>query len=243
MNSKLRWAVQGFVPRVIYKRILDLDAFDKEYINRDLGIHGQKAEDLVIDAFLGVRKNGFYVDVGANDPNINNNTKRFYDRGWSGINIEPNPIRADALRTARPKDTVLNLGASSIDGELRFHIFDVDALSTFNTEQAKVFSKTNQLVGTESIKVRKLSTILAEHADGQHIDFMSVDVEGYELDVIAGNDWKKYRPELLVMEINLDREKKIKAMQFHGYELAYYNGLNGFFIDRDVKSGEVRQCE
>jgi FkbM family methyltransferase len=92
----------------------------------------QNQEDLLLDRALG-KPNGFYVDVGANDPEIDSVTKLFYDRGWRGINIEPNPVPFRRLAARRPRDINLNVGASNTAGELTFYtVPEGDGWSTFN---------------------------------------------------------------------------------------------------------------
>ena len=93
-------------------------------------------EDLIIDSLLSYKKNGFYIDIGANDPVKFNNTARFYQRGWCGINIEPNPELFKRLEEARKRDINLNIGVGEKETELTFYHISAHTLSSFNKQAA-----------------------------------------------------------------------------------------------------------
>ncbi len=151
------------------------------------------------------RQTGFYVDVGAHHPVRFSNTHRFYLRGWRGINIDPRDgFRADFDRE-RPRDVNLNCGVSDVPGELTYHEFNEPALNSFD---AALSAQRDGLRGyritrRRSIQVRPLRDILDEHLPpGQPITFLTVDVEGHDLQVLESNDWGTFRPEAVVIEIN-----------------------------------------
>ena len=83
----------------------------------------QLGEDLIIDRYLVRKKKGFYIDIGAGDGNRFSNAKRFYKKGWRGINIEPNPGSYKKLLKKRNKDVNLNIGVGEIETELTFYVF------------------------------------------------------------------------------------------------------------------------
>ncbi len=198
-----------------------------------IGSFSQYHEDLIIDAILGCSQEGFYIDVGANHPQLLNNTKRFYDKGWRGVNIEPNPTLFNLLQQERINDINLNVGLGKEKGEMYFYLLDPDSLSTFNlkTAESAIESLGARLVSRLLIDVNTLKDVLESYISEQSIDFMSIDVEGYEEEVIAGGDWHKFRPKLLLMEINQRGKELIDSMQQKDYRLIYSNGTNGIFID------------
>ena len=89
-----------------------------------------------MDALLNCKPSGFYVDIGANDPQLLSNTQRFYKKGWTGINIEPNIIQYKKFIEMRPNDINLNVGIGSSNKEMDFYILTADTLSTFDKEEA-----------------------------------------------------------------------------------------------------------
>ena len=160
----------------------------------------QAGEDIRIDKLLGRKKRGFYVDVGAHHPVSLSNTKRFYDRGWVGINLEPNPKLHQLFTQQRSEDINICCGAGSTSGVLDFYEMEQAALSSFDPEQVcRVEKLGGQLKRVHQIPVRTLNNIFAEHVD-RPIDFMSIDIEGLEEEVLLGNDWLKWRPTLICVE-------------------------------------------
>jgi FkbM family methyltransferase len=240
LQMTVRSKIGQLVPPIIAKKLwkyFPQKGYTTMFVNSSYGIFGQYADDLIIDALLGSRKEGFYVDVGANDPDQLNNTRRFYERGWRGINIEPNPINFSKLNSRRPSDVNLNLGVGSHDGSMDFYLLEPDTLSSFDHASAKRSMKEGaKLIETRRIETRTLSTILAEYAPSTHIDFMSIDVEGLEIEVIKGNDWNRFRPELVVLEFDKETEEKVKLMKENGYIPVFGNGCNGFFVDARLPS-------
>jgi FkbM family methyltransferase len=205
-------------------------------VDPSIGSYSQYQEDLIIDALLGCKGDGFYVDVGANHPSILSNTKRFYDKGWNGVNIEPDPGLFGHLERERPRDVNLNIGLGRAEGEMEFFMIEPDTLSTFDPGVARknLQYPGARLVEKPSIRIMKLSQVLSRHASGRPIDFMSVDVEGYEMEVIEGGDWGRNRPRLVVMEIFHDGKALVKAMDERRYRLVFSNGTNGIFLDTEA---------
>lgn len=163
----------------------------------------QEGEDLIIAELLGPRQNGFYVDIGAYDPTRFSNTRYFYDRGWNGINIEPSPLALSKFKALRKRDINLNLGISDVTGNLEFYMFEEAALNTFQPERVKLLETTTpyRSTGKVQVPVRLLKDVLNEYAKGRKIDFMNIDVESHEMSVLHSNDWNKYRPAVLLVEI------------------------------------------
>jgi FkbM family methyltransferase len=163
----------------------------------------QEGEDLVLLRFLEGRSSGFYVDVGAHDPRRFSNTFRFYELDWRGINIDANPRAIEAFVRTRPRDINLALGVAEQPGRMTYYEFDEPALNTFD-EALKVEREAHtryRVVNTASVAVERLDSILARHLPpGQAIDFLSVDVEGYDLQVLRSNDWTRHRPGFVLVE-------------------------------------------
>jgi len=232
-------SLNDFIPPIIYRsmRFFGLYKAQSEghepYIAPCLHSYAQYHEDLILQSIFNQLKGGFYVDVGANHPSILSNTKKFYDQGWSGINIEPNPLLMASFEKERPRDINLNIGVGSECGEMDFYRMSADTLSTFSKQSAldaKGIYK-EEIVDVIRVKVRSLVDIFEKYCSSKIIDFMSVDVEGYDLAVLRSNDWKIFRPKVLVVEINQDEGDIIQFIQSVDYEIAYQNHTNAILID------------
>ncbi|MFO1525300.1 MAG: FkbM family methyltransferase [Turneriella sp.] len=208
----------------------------EKFVSPALRSYAQYQEDLIIDAILGSKRKGFYVDVGANDPTVISNTRRFYDRGWRGINIEPNLGLYNKLKSDRPRDINLNVGIATTAGDLTFYEMSADTLSSFDRDAAISSGRIHgaHLISERKIKVLPLSEVFQKYLPNPRIDFISIDVEGFDLDVLRSNDWAKYRPALLLVEANIGYAKIIEFTQEIDYVLLFFNGTNGFFIDSKV---------
>jgi FkbM family methyltransferase len=204
--------------------------------------YSQVGEDLICDFFLGKRKTGFYVDVGANDPIHLSNSYYFYKKGWQGICVEPNPQRSKLFKIVRPRDVVLNMGVGSTEGSLDYFVFQPDTVSTFNEDEAKEFVKLgHKLVKTQKIYVNSLANILEKNLPKKaNIDILSSDTEGFDLKVLQGNDWQKFRPKLVVVETAkyrggyLERDNKDfdQLMASKEYLKLADTYINGIYIEK-----------
>lgn len=188
--------------------------------------YSQDGEDVVLRSMLGERPGGFYIDIGALHPTRFSNTKLFYDAGWQGINIEPSPRGCETFSQQRQRDINLNLGVSSASGTLQFYAFDEPALNTFDKVRAETLEKTTRYRIRErmNVKVSRLDEIITEYAPNKYIDFMNIDVEHHEMSVLESNDWEKYRPEVLLVEI-LDFK----------LETLFENPIHKFLTSRDYR--------
>lgn len=199
-----------------------------------LGSSSQYLEDIFIDCIFRGKKSGFYVDVGANDPNEISNTKRFYDYGWSGVNIEPNVKMYQLICRARPRDINLNVGIGAQPGELTFYELSPNTLSTFNKKSADDNIKNNSasLVAEKKVQVITLSQVFKDSVPGNSIDFLSVDSEGYEYEILASNNWQLYRPTAIIVEVDQDKDVTIvNFLNLQSYVLICYNSTNAIFVD------------
>ncbi|WP_164969808.1 FkbM family methyltransferase [Arcobacter sp. F2176] len=197
--------------------------------------YAQYGEDKLIEKLLTKKKDGFYIDIGANHPDRFSNTKMFYKKGWKGINVEPNPISFKKFNK-RVRDINLNIGVGKDKKELDFFCFEADTLSTFSenakNEYLNYGYKLNQTI---KVKVNSLVNIFEEY-NIKEIDFLSIDVEGFEMEVLRSNNWNIYKPKLIILESNGLSDSSnviyehIDFLRPYGYELKYFNGLNSFFV-------------
>lgn len=164
--------------------------------------YSQDGEDLILDRLLDGQARGFFVDVGAHHPIRFSNTYLFYLRGWRGINIDAQPRSMQPFKRLRPHDINVEVGVGSQPGHARYFRFNEPALNTFEPEEAKRKAGGPYRIEEEvDVNVRRLDDILAEELPADTaIDFISVDVEGRDLDVLRSNDWQKYRPRFVLAE-------------------------------------------
>jgi FkbM family methyltransferase len=163
----------------------------------------QEGEDLVLHRHFNYKPKGFYIDIGAHHPYRFSNTFKFYLKGWRGINIDPLPGSMKLFKRKRPEDINLEVAIAKTDGQvLNYYMFNEPTLNTFDQSLISRAEEANYVLQkTVPIKTYRLSTILEQHVGAnQAIDFMSIDVEGFDLDVLQSNDWDKFRPSFLVVE-------------------------------------------
>ena len=219
----------------ILRRCRDFLTWDP-WVNRSWS---QEGEDMVLRRAFEKKKTGFYVDVGAHHPMRFSNTNFFYRRGWSGINIDAMPGSMKKFEKYRRRDINLELGVAQEEGILDYYVFNEPALNTFSVklvEKLKLQKNNYYVKKIIKIKVKPLRNILAYHLKGQKIDFLNVDVEGFDLSVLQSNDWSKYRPRFVLVELqkrslhNISKDKVVQFMRKHGYDV-YAKQVNTVFFE------------
>ncbi|MGQ0722259.1 MAG: FkbM family methyltransferase, partial [Candidatus Eiseniibacteriota bacterium] len=146
---------------------------------------------------------GFYVDVGAFSPKEASNTYFFYRRGWRGINIDAAPGSMEAFRWTRRRDVNLEVAISETAGEMSFYFWSTHAYTnTLSADHAREHERLSGVTPREiRVPTRTLTSVLDEHPPpASGIDFLSVDAEGHDLQVLRSLDWSRYRPELALVE-------------------------------------------
>ncbi len=230
MGSFLRYAFVEFCKRPV------LGLFARTY--------SQNGEDLIIDKYLHYKKSGFYVDVGASDPDRFNNTKRFYDKNWYGINIEPHADKFRKLQRKRPRDINLNIGIGPEPSQQIFYRFQTDALSTFSQQEAARYrSQGHRLKDAVSVATERLESVLSRYVSGGHVDFLSIDTEGLDLEVLKSNHWGVFLPSVICIESVSYASDGASEKEHHdygeflgkfGYRKVHDNGLNSIFVHEKI---------
>ena len=201
--------------------------------------YAQNAEDVVLARAFGERTGGFFVDVGANDPTHDSVTRHFSDRGWVGINIEPQVACFETLQRVRTRDVNLNVGIGAVSGRLVFYFVpDAPAMSTFSPDQARLVRELGFQTEERKVEVRTLSDIFREYVGDRTVDFLKVDVEGLEGDVLDGFDWAHRRPRVVVVESSPEVAPWEEQLVKSGYQRTLWDGINLFFV-RDEDAVEL----
>lgn len=187
--------------------------------------YSQNGEDLVLDRLLKYQKDGLFIDVGAHHPTRFSNTYLFYQRGWSGINIDAMPGSMRAFKKMRPRDINIELGVAERRGALTYHQFNEPALNTFDLLEAQLKDKyPHRIISKKAVDVDRLESVLEGYLQkGKKIDFLSVDAEGMDEEVLRSNNWDKYRPSFVLAEslrsdlLNLSECPVVKFMLSKNY--------------------------
>jgi FkbM family methyltransferase len=165
--------------------------------------YSQEGEDILLLRLLGNKRDGFFVDVGAHHATRFSNTYALYRRGWRGVNIDATPGSIASFEALRPEDTNVECAVSDGPQRLTLHVFQESALNTFDSGLAASYVHGGYaLKGTVELTARPLASILDDCVPaGRKIDLLSVDVEGSELAVLRSNDWARYAPEIVIIEV------------------------------------------
>lgn len=214
----------------------------RDYVPIGRFSYAQEGEDLILARIMNsMPKNssaGFFVDIGAHHPVRFSNTYYFYRRGWRGINVDPMPGTKDLFRRMRPKDITVECGIGPQSKSMTYYVFNESALNTFSENEAR---KKNhppyRILRTVQIPVITLKEMLDAHLPaGTSIDFMSIDTEGLDEEIVWSNDWNRYRPRVLLIELlNMDLERTANhpTCQFlrqQGYQLQAKTFNTFFFV-------------
>lgn len=211
----------------IFKRLFKRNFPDQPPYKKS---YSQDGEDMLLSAFFdemgGVHK-GFFIDIGALHPFRFSNTAHFYELGWCGINIEPTPDAIEPFNKYRKRDINLNIGIGSKHDELTFYCFHEPALNSFSKElsEERHHNTKFKIKEEKKIKIYPLAEILDQYLpSGQEINFMTIDVEGLDLQVLQSNNWEKYKPAFVLAEdiisfSDLNRSEVFNFLMSKNYEL------------------------
>lgn len=195
--------------------------------------YAQHGEDVIIWRALGSGPPGFYVDVGAFDPTLDSVTKALYERGWHGINVEPQKTRIDAFEKERPRDVNVWAAAGDMDGETTLYLPANPGWATIEPTVAQGMGGDSPTMSEVVVPLRRLDSILSEHGV-THVDVLKIDVEGAEAAVIRGLDLAVVHPRVLVVEgvaPTVGRASGVEAVELlvaAGYTHCQFDGLNHY---------------
>lgn len=208
-------------------------------MTRDLS-YAQNMEDMVLARLFADRSEGFYIDVGAGHVVADNVSFYFYEKGWRGVVVEPNARLAPAYRNVRPRDHLVQALCGRAEGVAEF--FEAGAfhgLSTTVAANAATAAGKGVAMEKKSIRMTTLAALCARHAEGD-IDFLKVDVEGAEAEVLAGNDWSRFRPKVVVLEAVAPWSMADASAEFEpilasaAYDFAFFDNLNRWYVAREA---------
>lgn len=194
----------------------------------------QNLEDIRLWQCLERRKTGFYVDIGASSPIRDSVTQLFYEAGWSGINVEPIPERAAELCRLRPRDVTVAAALGSETGMISLvRTAGIGGLSTM-TPPDQLPENYQGHFWTIDVPRLTLNDVLEIYCRSQ-IDFLKIDAEGGELDILSNFNFDRWRPEILLLEAvePQSAERTDSRWSFilerNLYECFFFDGINAFF--------------
>lgn len=165
--------------------------------------YSQEGEDMILRRMFEGQIAGFYIDVGAHHPKRFSNTYFFYKKGWNGINIDAMPGSMKPFEKIRTKDINIEKAISSKKQILTYYVFNEPALSGFSKEISERRNGLNnyKIVSKTEIETSTLEEVLEKNLpEKQVIDFLSVDVEGLDFDVIKSLNLNRYHPRVILVE-------------------------------------------
>ncbi|NJO23537.1 MAG: FkbM family methyltransferase [Sphingomonadales bacterium] len=198
--------------------------------------YAQRLEDYHLDLVFADVHAGFYIDVGGGHPIADNVSYWFYLKGWRGLVVEPQAKLANLYAHIRPRDITACTLVGSREGEVEFHVVDrLHGFSTTVESNAKAAEGMGAGYATERLPMRRLQSLTAQHGITR-VDFLKIDVEGAEADVLVGADWTTCRPRVVVLEAVApgtmaeawrDWEPFLLSQ---GYSFAFFDDLNRFYV-------------
>lgn len=199
--------------------------------------YAQAGEDLVLDFLTGHRPGGFYVDVGCNHPVRTSNSYRFYRKGWQGIAVDANRRFAKDFAWTRPRDRFVHACVSDQPGEVEFHLFKESALSSISGKPLYHSPDQYKLERVECLPTRTLSSILEECDAPARFEFLSIDVEGHDEEVLRSADLRVHSPTVIIIELNatdldigaIGRSSVARHLAGFGYAPVAVHWSNVFF--------------
>lgn len=198
--------------------------------------YAQNLEDYHLAQLFAGRRSGFYIDIGAGHPVGDNVSFHFYLQGWRGIVVEPQQRLAALYAQVRPRDVAVSALVGAEEGEAEFH--EVERLHGFSTSvraHAEAAAQFKAGFRTRRAPVTTLAALCERHGAGA-IDFLKVDVEGAEKDVLRGGDWRRFRPKVVLVEAVAPGSMAPSHAEWepiltgNGYRFAFFDNLNRFYL-------------
>ena len=200
--------------------------------------YSQNGEDSILWSLFREGHDGFFLDVGALDGTRFSNTYSFERAGWFGICVEAHPNYIEILRANRPKSKIVHAAAGEKDCDgVDFYANSRGSLSTLDPSLKSEFQGYGKyFTGWKTIQV-PMMTLDTICDNINHIDLVSMDIEGCEWQALQGFDIDRFKPRILVTEIIRHGKEIVDYMRCHGYKLARVLSNNYFFCHqpRDIR--------
>lgn len=206
--------------------------------------YSQCGEDILVQYIFNLRSvyNPTYIDIGANHPYFISNTALFYKNGCRGINVDANPQLIEVFNKERPEDINLNIGISNAEGEMDFYLMEDNTLSTFSKQECDFMIANGKKLGNvQRVKLTTIQSLLDKYTNGIFPDFLSLDVEGYDFEILKTIEFEKSSPKIICVEAaeyspigaGNRRNELIDFLTSKGYYEYANTNLNAIMVKRD----------
>ena len=241
--KKKNW--KGYVPKFL-KKIYHQNIKEKtslalhpQYLKTS---YSQLGEDLIVSFIFKSRGciKPSYIDIGAHHPEYLNNTNIFYQEGSRGVNVEPDPILFCEFEEKRKDDVNLNIGIAESNSILDFYIMAIRTLNTFSKEEAERIEKENniQVKEIKQIPTYSITDVIKKYCDGIFPDFLSIDVEGLDFEIIKKIDYSDTFPKVICIESvsysengnGMKNHEMMNFLESKGYMLFADTYINSIFV-------------
>jgi FkbM family methyltransferase len=193
-------------------------------------VYPDQAEERLKAEFFGPSR-GFFVDVGANHPQNGSQSFALEQAGWQGVLIEPQPDLAAQLKQNRSARVFAAACSSPGNAGKTMPLYLAGMLSSLDSGLAVTGTRPH---GTVEVPIRTLDDMLTEAAAPSPVDFLSIDIEGHEVEAFAGFDFARWRPRLILIEDHITSLAKHRLMLRSGYRLIRRTGLNGWYVPAEA---------
>ena len=199
--------------------------------------YAQNFEDVMLWRALKHIEDGFYIDVGARSPDLDSVTRAFYEHGWRGINVEPNPRFHAQLEERRVRDINLRVAICDKSGTQMMDSLSNPGLSTLHGTIAQEHAPAGLAIDKQEAEVTTLADLWVQHVpEGHDVHFLRVDVEGFREAALRGNDWSKYRPWIIIVEATRPISQQDSHEEWESilltadYHFTYADGFNRYYV-------------
>ena len=241
----MKASYQGVRKAVLTRAVHLLERELRPHAGYGSSSYAQCGEDLIVRYLFqlcGIPQPS-YVDIGAHHPYYLSNTALFYISGSRGVNIEPNPLLITEFNRQRPADVNLNIGVASLEGQLEFHCFEDATLSTFSEAEAETLIRAgHKETACIPVPVLPLEKIVEQYCAGRFPDFLTIDVEGFETEILSTIDYARNYPKIICVETanysptgrGGKRQELMEFVEEQGYVLYADTNLNSIYIKEEL---------
>jgi FkbM family methyltransferase len=197
-----------------------------------------EGSDLIVSSLLRDVSKGIYIDVGANHPEIQNNTNYFYNLGWSGLAIDGNDSFENLWNESRPRDIFRSALISDRISDVEFFIYPDNTVSSMDISTIKRYSArfNENEISVISKSTTTLFDLKSMYFSNDEIHLLSIDVEGEELNCLLGANLEIWKPGVIVIETknlslyNVLKNDIVEYLTVIGYRLIAKTPLDTFFV-------------